>query len=66
MIVLSNFVLKENPKSMFLEEKLMNAREEMYELAKAYGITHGLTVAKSQELDIILNNINHLKLVEKV
>lgn len=35
--------------------KIENTRNEMNELATIFGVTHQLTVAKSQELDLILN-----------
>ena len=35
--------------------KIENTRNEMNELASVFGVTHQLTVTKSQELDLILN-----------
>jgi len=64
MVVLSNFALQENPHSMRLEEKFIHVKQEMYALAHEFGLNHELTVAKSQELDVILNRINHLQLLE--
>jgi len=38
-----------------LYEKLIRTKEELYELVKKFGIVHELTVAKSQELDLVVN-----------
>jgi len=37
-----------------LYEKIIQGKEEMNELAEVFGITHELTVAKSQELDLLI------------
>lgn len=38
-----------------IRSKIENTRNEMNELAEQYGMFHQLTVAKSQELDLFLN-----------
>ena len=38
-----------------LYEKLTQTKAELHELAKTFGIVHELTVAKSQELDLVVN-----------
>ena len=38
-----------------LQQKITNKRNEMFELAQAYGLNHELTVEKSQELDVLIN-----------
>lgn len=38
-----------------LQARIENARKEMTELKEVFGLTHTLTVAKSQELDHYLN-----------
>ena len=35
-------------------EKIIQEKEEMNELAEVFGITHELTVAKSQALDLLI------------
>jgi len=64
MVVLSNYSMKENPEAIELEEQLVRTREQMYELADVLGLNHHLTIQKSQELDVLLNKINKLKLSE--
>ena len=36
-------------------EKLTQTKAELHELARTFGIVHELTVAKSQELDLVVN-----------
>lgn len=38
-----------------LLNRIENARNEMNDLAVNFGVTHHLTVAKSQEFDVIMN-----------
>lgn len=38
-----------------IHDKLVRVRMEMYELEESFGMIHELTVAKSQELDVVIN-----------
>lgn len=38
--------------------KIDKLKKEMYDLMDEYGLAHPLTVAKSQELDVVLNEYN--------
>lgn len=58
----SDFIMKiakdkevEYNHSKELYEKMIRTKEEMNELAKLFGVNHELTIVKSQELDLILN-----------
>jgi len=41
--------------STLLYERLTQTKAELHELVKKFGIVHELTVAKSQELDLVVN-----------
>ena len=41
--------------STILQEKINKGKNEMFELAQIFGLNHELTVAKSQELDGLIN-----------
>jgi len=49
--------LKEND----ILKRIENTRNEMNKLASIFGLSHQLTVAKSQELDLILNDYMEIK-----
>lgn len=54
MIILKNKKIQYNqPKALY--PKMLHLKQEMKGLADSFGITHELTVLKSQELDLILN-----------
>lgn len=38
-----------------IHNRVNKARAEMHELAQHFGLVHELTVAKSQELDVMIN-----------
>ncbi len=38
-----------------LYERITKVKGELHELVKNFGIVHELTVAKSQELDVVVN-----------
>jgi len=65
MTILRNYIVRENMMSAQLEEQLRFVKQEMYDLAMEFGLSHELTVAKSQELDLILNRIHRLRLLEQ-
>ena len=46
----------------FLYDRMMIVRNEMLELERLFGIKHELTVAKSQELDLMINEYMYLEL----
>jgi len=51
--------MKINPRTInhtnILYERLTQTKAELHELVKTFGIVHELTVAKSQELDLVVN-----------
>jgi len=55
MKIMMNLEDQSYPTVTRLNEKINNLKNEMYELAQEFGFCHELTVAKSQELDNLLN-----------
>ncbi|MCL1949877.1 MAG: aspartyl-phosphate phosphatase Spo0E family protein [Turicibacter sp.] len=39
----------------FIYDRMVKVRSEMLEMERLFGLKHELTVAKSQELDLIIN-----------
>jgi len=50
----------------FLYERMVKVRSEMLELERIFGLRHELTVAKSQELDVVINEYMTLDIKEKL
>jgi len=50
----------------FLYERMVKVRSEMLELERIFGLKHELTVAKSQELDLVINEYMCLDILENM
>ena|GEM_PF-2978121 len=48
-------IMKKETHQSELYDKLTQTKAELHELVKEFGIVHELTVAKSQELDLVIN-----------
>jgi len=55
MTIIKDTTLPENNQFKKLHEQMARVREEMHELEEYFGMIHELTVAKSQELDRVIN-----------
>ena len=55
MIIIKNFDINKIENSQELYANIAIKKEELNELVLKYGISHELSIAKSQELDLELN-----------
>ena len=55
MKVIMDASIPENTQFRKIYEQMTRVREEMHELEEYFGMIHELTVAKSQELDRVIN-----------
>ena len=61
MKVIEDSNLPENNQFKKIYDQMTHIREEMHELEEYFGMIHELTVAKSQELDRVINEYMYMQ-----